>query len=106
MQFDPVCHIPGATRYVKLSPREADILRCLCKGFTDRQIGEELKLSPGVVHGHLSRLSQGLQISGRGRLMLWALEREHHAALECDWVPIAGTPVLSPRILSPSTRAA
>lgn len=56
----------GAT--VKLTPREADTLRLLRDGLSDREIAESLSISVATVRTHLESLSTKLGTRRRGRI--------------------------------------
>jgi PAS domain S-box-containing protein len=45
-----------ATLLAELTPRERDVLRLIAQGKTNREIGQELHLSPGTVKNHVARL--------------------------------------------------
>ncbi len=57
-----------------LTPREMDVLRLLARGYTNRQIAQELNISPRTVEGHRSSLISKLGFSGRVELMNYAEE--------------------------------
>ena len=62
-----------------LTPREMDVLRLLARGYTNRQIAQELNISPRTVEGHRSSLVSKLGFSGRVELMNYA---EEHGLLD------------------------
>lgn len=49
----------------QLTPREFDVLRRLAAGKTNRQIAEELHLSPWTVKGHMERIIAKLEVCDR-----------------------------------------
>lgn len=57
-----------------LTPREMDVLRLLARGYTNRQIAQELNISPRTVEGHRSSLVSKLGFSGRVELVNYAEE--------------------------------
>jgi DNA-binding NarL/FixJ family response regulator len=57
-----------------LTHRELDVLRLLARGYTNRQIAEELNISTRTVEGHRSSLVSKLGFSGRVELMNYAEE--------------------------------
>ena len=57
-----------------LTPREMVVLRLLARGFTNRQIAQELNISPRTVEGHRSSLVSKLGFSGRVELINYAEE--------------------------------
>ncbi len=57
-----------------LTLREIDVLLLLARGYTNRQIAEELHLSPRTVEGHRSNLVSKLGIKSRVELMNYVEE--------------------------------
>ncbi|MFE9422729.1 AAA family ATPase [Kitasatospora sp. NPDC006697] len=49
-----------------LTPRETDVLRLLTEGRTNRQIAQELFISPKTASVHVSNILAKLEVSGRG----------------------------------------
>lgn len=56
-----------------LSPRERDVLQCLASGLSNRQIAEELYLSPGTVKRHVSSILTKLNVPSRSAAIALAL---------------------------------
>jgi two-component system response regulator NreC len=63
----------------ELTPREIDVLRLLARGYTNRQIADELSISPRTVEGHRANLSNKLGRSSRVDLVNYA---EEHGLLD------------------------
>ena len=57
-----------------LTPREKDVLQLLARGYTNRQIAQELSISPRTVEGHRSSLVGKLGFSSRMELLNFAEE--------------------------------
>ena len=57
---------------VTLTAREIDVLRLLARGYTNRQIAQELNISSRTVEGHRSNLVSKLGVSSRVELMNYA----------------------------------
>ncbi len=55
-----------------LSPREQEILELLAKGYSGKEIAEQLVLSPSTVHSHRSNLMRKLGLSTRHELIEFA----------------------------------
>ena len=53
----------------ELSPEQLEVTRLVCKGLTNKQIGERLHLSPRTVQGRLQRIFKALGISSRTQLV-------------------------------------
>lgn len=58
-----------------LSPREKEILRLLAEGYSNKEIGEKLVISPSTVHTHRSNIMDKLELSNRRELIQYARER-------------------------------
>jgi two-component system, NarL family, response regulator NreC len=62
-----------------LTLREIEVLKLLAKGYTNRQIAEQLSLSPRTVEGHRANLSGKLGLHSRVELVEYA---EKHGLLK------------------------
>lgn len=58
-----------------LSPRETEVLRLMALGHTNREIGEQLKLSVRTVETHRAHIQQKLGLSTRPELTRYALDQ-------------------------------
>jgi DNA-binding NarL/FixJ family response regulator len=58
-----------------LTRREHDVVRAVCEGLPNRAIARRLSISEKTVKNHLSNVYRRTKVSGRTRLVLWALER-------------------------------
>jgi DNA-binding NarL/FixJ family response regulator len=56
-----------------LTERELDVLRLLADGLDNRQIGEQLYLSPTTVKRHVSSIVAKLGVSNRVQAAIWAV---------------------------------
>jgi predicted ATPase/DNA-binding CsgD family transcriptional regulator len=56
-----------------LTPREREVLRLLVDGHTDREIAEELFVSPRTVGGHVSQILAKLEVENRRGARAYAL---------------------------------
>ncbi len=59
-----------------LSPREADVLRLLAQGMTNKHIAQELLLSVRTVEAHLRAIYDKLGVTSRTEAVLWAVRHE------------------------------
>ncbi|WP_246192802.1 helix-turn-helix transcriptional regulator [Kitasatospora atroaurantiaca] len=57
---------PEPAETLGLTPRERDVLRLLALGRTNRQIAEELYISPKTASVHVSNILAKLEVGGRG----------------------------------------
>jgi DNA-binding NarL/FixJ family response regulator len=60
---------------IKLTDREADVLRLLAAGDTDLDIAEELVISVNTVHSHLDRIRAKTGMHRRVELTRYAIDR-------------------------------
>ena len=60
---------------VKLSDREREILNYLAKGFINKEIAEELSISPDTVHNHLRRIYEKLHVHSRTEAIVKYLQK-------------------------------
>lgn len=68
---------PGSSAPVsgKLTPRENDMLKGICRGATDEEIGAELGLSCSTVRNHVASLYRKIGVNRRSAVVVWARER-------------------------------
>ena len=59
----------------QLTPRERQVLRLIARGYSYRDIGNELAISTKTVESHVSSVLRKLQLSNRHQLSHWASER-------------------------------
>jgi len=58
------------TRNLELSPRQYDVVRCIFKGFSDKQIAADLAISISTVRSYLWRLFIKFDVHDRNELVL------------------------------------
>jgi DNA-binding NarL/FixJ family response regulator len=59
----------------QLTAREREVLRLIARGYTYKEIGRDLFISPKTVESHVSSVLRKLQLSTRHQLTRWATER-------------------------------
>jgi len=59
----------------QLTDREREVLRHIARGYTYREVGEELYISVKTVESHVSSVLRKLQLANRHELTKWAHER-------------------------------
>ena len=69
---------PGEGAFASLSPREREVLGYLADNLTDRQIADQLRISPRTVESHVSSILEKLGVHNRGQAAraLRALDRQ------------------------------
>jgi DNA-binding NarL/FixJ family response regulator len=65
---------PGA-ELDQLTPREREVLRLIARGYTYREVADELFISGKTVETHVSSVLRKLQLSNRRELTRWATAR-------------------------------
>lgn len=58
-----------------LTPRELDVLKCIARGFSNKQIAQSLSISTTTVRSHVSSLIRKLDVENRTQLAIYA--RDH-----------------------------
>jgi DNA-binding CsgD family transcriptional regulator len=60
-------HLPG-----NITEREAGVLRLIARGFSDRQISDELFVSPRTINAHVRNMLAKTEAANRVELAMWA----------------------------------
>lgn len=60
---------------IKLTERETEILDLLSKGYINKEIAEQLSISPDTVHNHLRRIYEKLQVRTRTEAVVKYLKK-------------------------------
>jgi len=68
----PATHLVDARGTALISKREQDVVRWLVEGFTNREIGTELKISENTVKNYLLRIFDKLGVSSRMEVAIYA----------------------------------
>ncbi len=63
---------------LSLSPRQAQVVKCLFLGHSDKQIALELQMAMPTVRTHLSRLFSRFDVQDRTELVLYVFRCFHH----------------------------
>jgi DNA-binding NarL/FixJ family response regulator len=64
-QRPPVAPVPAAAMAAGLSVREAEVLRLVARGYSNREIADELVLSVRTVERHITNIYNKLEVTGR-----------------------------------------
>ncbi|HKZ54533.1 MAG TPA: response regulator transcription factor [Anaerolineales bacterium] len=67
--------VSGSAAGPSLTPREREILRLMADGYSNKEIAEQLVVSPSTVHSHRSNLMRKLNLNSRHALIQYARER-------------------------------
>jgi DNA-binding NarL/FixJ family response regulator len=57
-----------------LTDKELEIIRCLCKGYSDKEISKALFLSHHTVKWYIHRMLEKLELRDRTQLVIYAYE--------------------------------
>jgi NarL family two-component system response regulator LiaR len=57
-----------------LTEREKEVLKALCRGYSNQQLADLLMVSPKTVHNHLYNIYGKIGVSTRAEAMVWAME--------------------------------
>jgi len=74
--FTATAPAPSDPELDQLTPRERDVLRLIARGYTYKEIAQELVLSVKTIETHVSAVLRKLQLSNRYELTRWATDRE------------------------------
>lgn len=79
-QTTPVAPSPVATvpTPLPLTPAEEKVFWEVIQGYTNKQIGDRLFVSPRTVQTHLSNILSKLELENRSQLIRYAFEQGHH----------------------------
>lgn len=67
-----------------LTPAEEKVFHEVIRGFTNKEIGDRLFVSPRTVQTHLSNILSKLQLGNRSQLIRYAFEHGYRPATEAD----------------------
>ena len=59
---------------IDLTDREIDVLRCLAKGLSNKQIAKELTLGIRTIEGYVSNILSKLNVQSRTEAAIWAVQ--------------------------------
>jgi len=71
----PAPAAPAAPAETGLSPRQTDVLACLLRGMSNKQIGRELDLAEGTIKSHVFAIFRALGVSSRAQAVIEASRR-------------------------------
>jgi two-component system NarL family response regulator len=63
------------TQLKELTRRETEVLQLIAQGLNNKNIGEQLSISPNTVKAHLRNILEKLQLSSRVEAATWALRQ-------------------------------
>jgi two-component system nitrate/nitrite response regulator NarL len=66
--------MPNRSPAHSLTPREREILARLAAGQSNKQIGQQLRISEGTVKVHLKHAFRKINVRNRTQAALWVLE--------------------------------
>jgi len=66
----------GETSAVKLSDREKEVLKMICMGYSNQEIGDKLFISKRTVDNHRASLLEKTQSKNTAQLVMYAVKTE------------------------------
>lgn len=67
--------VDAGEHFVPLSPREMEILRCVTRGLSNKEIASELGISHQTVKNHMTSILDKLNVEDRTQAAVYALQR-------------------------------
>ncbi len=67
--------VDSGEHFVPLSPREMEILRCVTRGLSNKEIATELGISHQTVKNHMTSILDKLNVEDRTQAAVYALQR-------------------------------
>lgn len=67
---------PDLAEYIKLSPREKEILKALVDGMSYKMIAASLDITFGTVHTHIKKIYEKLHVNSKGEAVSKALRQK------------------------------
>jgi DNA-binding NarL/FixJ family response regulator len=58
----------------RLTPRQYEVVALIARGLTNRQIGQQLVVSPHTIERHVENILDGLHLSSRIDIAVWMVE--------------------------------
>lgn len=71
---DDRSHAPSSAASAGLTPREVEVVRCLCQGLGTEEIAMRLSVSPHTITTHVRNILRKLEVSSRADAVVWAVE--------------------------------
>lgn len=56
-----------------LTPREADVAALVAKGFSNKEVGNQLFVSEKTIKFHLTKVYKKTGLNSRGKIIFWSL---------------------------------
>ena len=73
---------PATASTSRLSAREAEILRCIRSGASNKVIARELDVAEATVKVHVKSVLRKIEVSNRTQAAIWAIEHLHDREFE------------------------
>ncbi|MEP7286585.1 MAG: response regulator transcription factor [Chloroflexota bacterium] len=67
--------VDNGEHFIPLSPREMEILRCVTRGLSNKQIASELGISQQTVKNHMTSILDKMNVEDRTQAAVYALQR-------------------------------
>ena len=84
--------------FAPLTSREIEILDCIARGLSNKEIANELSISGQTVKNHITSILAKLQVNDRTMAVIYAIQR--------GWIKMGGTTTMCPQASRESTTTA
>ena len=74
-------------RYYHISPRELQVVKLVCQGFTNGDIARELNVKSGTVKTHLRNIFHKTRVRNKVTMLLRCMENAGHLSREANSTP-------------------
>ena len=78
--------MPQPTYSAGLTTREVEVLRLVAQGLSDKEVANQLIVSPGTVSNHLQAINSKLGVSSRAAATRFALDHHLHLGPKLEFV--------------------
>lgn len=78
LRYDQSTNLSQDQSPTELSPREIDVLKLLCKEYTNKEVAAQLKITEYTVKGHRDKIKSKLNCHNLAGMMEYAIKKGYH----------------------------